>query len=65
MVWNCSRRLSVGLAVFVAVALSMPVGLFFVAEAPEPMQSEETVLRMGFLQEIDSLNPYLGLNEVS
>ncbi len=43
----------------------MPLGLLTVAEAQEPMQSEETVLRMGFLQEVDSLNPYIGLSEAS
>ncbi len=45
--------------------MSLPAGLYFDADASDTKQAGETVLRMGFLQNVDSLNPFLGLNEVS
>jgi peptide/nickel transport system substrate-binding protein len=60
-----SRMFSVGLAVLIAVVLSVPVGLSSAAGSPEPWQSQESVLRIGSMQRVDSLNPLLGLNEIS
>ena len=65
MVASRNRMFSVGLAVLVGVLMSLPAGLYTGAEASDTKQAEETVLRMGFLQSVDSLNPLLGLNEVS
>ncbi|MBN1677577.1 MAG: hypothetical protein JW880_03475 [Candidatus Thermoplasmatota archaeon] len=41
----------------------MPLGLFMTANAQEPMQSEETALRIGLRQPIDSLNPFIGVTD--
>ena len=65
MIAHRHRVFSVGLAVLVGVLMSVPAGLYFGAEASDARQAEETVLRMGFLQNVDSLNPYIGLNQVS
>ena len=59
-----SRIWSSIVAVVIAIALAIPIaavaGAFGTAQA-EPL----TVLRMGFLERIDSLNPNVGLNDVS
>lgn len=64
MVESASRIRSSIVAIVVAVVLAVPIaavaGAFGTTEALPP-----TVLRMGFLQRIDSMNPYVGLNDAS
>lgn len=57
------RILSLCAVVASVTVLSIPIAgvMGIVGEA----QARETVLRVGFLQKIDSLNPYIGLNDAS
>ena len=57
-----SSHLSVTLAIVVATTI---IGTAFAADSSEGETSSETVLRMGFLQKVDSLNPNVGLTEAS
>lgn len=56
---------SVCMVALSATVMSVPIagimGVISSAAAQEP----ETVLRIGFMQEIDSMNPYVGLNDAS
>ena len=49
----------------VAAVLVVPVGSFFSSVGESAAQPSETSLRLGFLEQIDSLNPYLGLSDVA
>ncbi|MEM2892438.1 MAG: ABC transporter substrate-binding protein, partial [Thermoplasmata archaeon] len=48
-------------AMILAVPISGLIGVVDDAVA----QTQERVLRIGFMQEIDSMNPYIGLNDAS
>jgi peptide/nickel transport system substrate-binding protein len=64
MVESVSRIRSSLVAIVVAIVLAVPIaavaGAIGTTEALPP-----TVLRMGFLERIDSLNPYVGINGAS
>jgi peptide/nickel transport system substrate-binding protein len=57
------RILSMCAVVVSVTVLSIPIA--GVLGVVGNVQAKETVLRMGFLQKIDSLNPYVGLNDAS
>ncbi len=57
-----SSPLSVILAIVVATTI---IGTVFVADSSEGETSGETVLRMGFMQKVDSMNPNVGLVDAS
>lgn len=55
----------VGMVALSAMVLAVPIsGLIGVVD-DAVAQTEERVLRIGFMQEIDSMNPYIGLNDAS
>jgi len=59
------RIVSSIVAVFVAFVMLVPVGgIFGLVDTAESAPSE-SVLRIGFLQKIDSLNPYIGMSDAS
>jgi len=51
--------------VMIATVLSMPIAGLLGIIAPAEAAAEPTILKMGFMQEIDSLNPMVGLNDAS
>jgi len=65
MVFSRNRMCSVAIAVLIAIVLSVPLGLSSDAQASEPKGAVETVLRIGSMQGVDSLNPFIGLNDMS
>ena len=48
-----------------ALVLCVPLSFDERDDRTSESASGESVLRLGFLQQIDSLNPYVGLNDVS
>lgn len=59
------KLLSVSLVIVLAALLAIPItGLTGTARA-QAAQDEETVLRVGFMQYVDSLNPMVGLSDAA
>jgi len=55
----------VGIVVLTATVLSMPIAGLLGIIGPAKAAPVENILKMGFMQEIDSLNPMVGLNDAS
>jgi peptide/nickel transport system substrate-binding protein len=55
----------VSVVVLTATVLSMPIAGLLGIIGPAKAAAEPTILKMGFMQEIDSLNPMVGLNDAS
>ncbi len=58
-------RYSVIAAIVLAFVMAVPVGLLAGTAKHTDAAPGETILRIGSLQKIDSLNPYAGINDVS
>lgn len=67
MVGRLSKVISLCAIVTIATVLCMPIGgLFGVVNSVAAQDEEtETVLRVGFMQKIDSLNPMVGLTDAA
>ncbi len=60
------RLLSLCAVLVCATALSVPVaGVFGIVQPSEAAAADESVLRIGFMQKIDSLNPNIGLTDAA
>ncbi|MCX6657783.1 MAG: ABC transporter substrate-binding protein [Euryarchaeota archaeon] len=59
------RAFAVFVAVVTAFILAVPLGGILGIIGGVQAAPPETVLRIGFLQKIDSLNPYIGVNDAS
>jgi peptide/nickel transport system substrate-binding protein len=57
--------LSAFAAVVVAFVLSVPISGIYGVEEKAEILAVPTTLKIGFMQDIDSLNPYIGLNDAS
>ena len=60
---ECAKGLKISFVVMAAIALAMPITAatdMLVGQA-EAEDEDETVLRMGFMQKVDSMNPNVGL----
>lgn len=61
-----SRLLSLCAVIVSATVLSVPIaGVFGIIQPTEAVAAEESVLRIGFMQKIDSLNPNIGLTDAA
>jgi len=60
-----SRLILVSTAILIAAILSVPVGATIGIIGAADAADGETVLRMGFMQGVDTLNPLIGLNDAS
>jgi len=58
-------RFKVVAAIVLAFVMAVPVGVLVVTAKNAEAAPVETTLRIGFLGGIDSLNPYMGLNDAS
>jgi len=58
-------RYKVIAAIVLAFVMAVPVGVLVGTAKNAEAAPEETTLRIGFLQKVDSLNPYMGLNDAS
>ena len=58
-------RFKVVAAIVLAFVMAVPVGLLVGTTRNVEAAPGETTLRIGFLQRVDSLNPYIGLNDAS
>lgn len=56
---------NVALVLVIAAAMALPVAGIIASVEEVEAAPPETVLRIGSLQSIDSLNPYIGLNDIS
>jgi len=65
MVEALRGRFKVVAAIVLAFVMAVPVGLLVGTAKSAEAAPGETILRIGFLQKIDSLNPYVGLNDAS
>ena len=59
------RAFAVLVAVVTAFILAVPLGGILGVMRGAQADPSETVLRIGFLQRIDSMNPYIGVNDAS
>ena len=58
-------RFKVVVAIVLAFVMAVPIGLLVGTAKNAEAAPTETTLRIGFLQEVDSLNPYAGVNDAS
>jgi ABC-type transport system substrate-binding protein len=58
-------RFKVVAAIVLAFVMAVPIGLLVGTAKSAEAAPGETTLRIGFVQRIDSLNPYIGLNDAS
>ena len=60
-----TRALCEALALVVAVCVAVPIGGIIGIERSVEAAPVESVLRIGFMEKIESLNPYMGLSDAS
>ncbi len=56
---------SIAIVLAIAFTMTVPAGVLLNAFGSSEASPGSTVLRMGFMEPIDSLNPFIGMNEVS